>query len=347
MDIKTRSNICFLAIAFIMIAVPTHAQMNVVLQVDDDDDCIVGITADSQVTIQSNGDLTIKVNGDDLRICFGGGGGAPLDVILAVTPTSIKVDESVNVSWSIENYVPGSTSCTVSGPSAWQSKFNTSLQASPYSGSGDYTLTNDATFSISCSNSGDSAQISVAVVGGGPEYCDDGFPCPNLTLCPNIPENRALPFDVTLSGFPVTLNPPDGQPKVDYAGVFGDVWPTTVERYVRIPRGKYVAIPFTAVDTASNWRIDWSDGITTGNGNMVTLSRCPGDFDFDGLDSSCRAAPNQTGGTMVARTGVSGVSCDLIAGETYYLNVEHARYDDQGARTELCDRPSFCDFFVD
>ena len=338
---KTIYKITVLACITVMAAAPVTAQ-DAVLKLAGGD-CLIPIDSNASipVTILPNGNVEIRVDETVAApSCFGSG--PALDVILTVNPISIDSGDSVNVTWSVVGYDAGTTDCTATGPTAFVSAFNSSPANNPNSPSVEtYSLTTDTTFRISCSNAGDTEQTLVDVA-GGPSTGPDGFPPPPAS-CQQDLTNRQISFDIQRNA---AANPPDGQSKVNFEGAW-TIWPGTGETHVFIPKGKFLSLPFVAEDIGQFWNILWVDGPTNGIGTVVTISSCPGDFDVATLNPrSCAVQSGANGAKMFARVGSFTGSCDLVDGEIYYLNIEHANYNLSGVRTEGCDTGSLCDFLA-
>lgn len=339
---KTIQKILALASFIFLAGTPVQAQQDVILVLDDGD-CSIPITASSQVQIQAGGDVRIDVDDGNLPTCFGSV--AALDVILTVvdplgsSPIDIANGGTVNVTWTVVGFDAVTTSCTATGPSAFVTAFNASKAQNPQSpGSESYTLTSGTTFSISCSNSGDSEQTVVLVDNGG-NLGPDGFP-PAPEDCTPPVANRQNSFSFKRGGVNST--------GVNYEDVWG-LFPGGGEATLTIPRGEFLSLPFYAAfgGVQQGSTIGWVDGTSAARGHTVTISRCPGDFDMASLNPEfCAVSTPSTGGSLSAKVGVTPSVCDLVDGQIYYLNIDLANYDIFGTRTERC-LTSSCSFLTD
>ncbi|MEM9529308.1 MAG: hypothetical protein AAGA23_00170 [Pseudomonadota bacterium] len=239
-------------------------------------------------------------------------------ITLIVNPAVVAPEDAVAVSWSLENYVDGETSCTTEGPLFWGLDFN----QSPSGGAGSYPIEETTTFVIDCGEVVASATVTV-----DPGLLDRFPPPPEF--CGPRPAGQAIPFAFR---FPLELEDRSGG---NYEDVWG-VWPSplTNEALITIPRGEYIALPFYAdLELGRFWQLRWLGGPRGANQTQVSISRCPGDFTGLGgigySDPLCNRISGSEGGTILALTDENGdggnLACPILPGgnEIYYLNVRH------------------------
>lgn len=315
------------------LTVESASAQSVVLTLDDGP-CSIPLQANSSVTVDATtGNLTLDVDDANLPTCFGTPGGA-LDVALTLQPDTIDAGNTVDVTWSVTGFVADVTSCTpTGGTQAWRDD----VTESPSGGSGTYSPTGTTSFILNCQNSGGSDSVDVTVNGGtsgGP----DGFP-PPPSFCGPEPAGRTLPFNIFKD---FASNPPDGQPKINFEGVWGP-FPGSNEATIFIPRGDYVSLPFVSDDAVGKvWALTWVGGPSNGDNTQVSISRCPGDFEGVGYtDALCLASVGSEGATIGTIVG-PGNACSITGdiNDVYYINIRHTTAQGENA----CNDGSTCSF---
>jgi len=241
--------------------------------------------------------------------CPGAGGGTGGVGIATDATGEIEANDPVVVSWTI----PSTGSCTLTGNGATLA----SNLAAP-TGSSTQNPTTSTEYEVTCAettsagSSGGFANtiVDVAGVGGAFPQCSGGVPH-NAT--------RALSMQ-----FKIGSNAPS-QP-LETAASFEDIfgpWPGNMESrtiFPRMNRNNYVSLPFIPGTTGTGFRISYelAVGSTSASSVQVSVSRaCHGGFVPSARECSTLMTPASD--VIVTRT-----NCNLISGETYFLNLVYA-----------------------
>ncbi len=265
------------------------------------------------VTIEEDGDIVAFSAAGDLTCA---NVTTPPTVTLTASPTSLNGAGNVTLSWTTQF----ADSCTPSNGTgtSWPST-NITLP------SGQTTITNltsTTAFTLTCDNVlGMASETASVTVSSNDEY--GGFPPPGdcgPTEQPPAGTTHENPLEIfgQNSRLVVTNN---------FEGPFGEGWPAiqNSKEDIFIGRNQWAALGFIAGQAASCTgtgcsrslgRIEWDTSIFGDAPKVVSISRCPGDFNTE--LGSCRVSVSP----LLWQYG-AGFGCNLTVGQQYYLNIIH------------------------